>query len=616
MKIQHNLSAINSQRIIQSTNWSMSKNLEKLSSGYQINRAGDDSAGLAISEGMRAQITALNQGKRNTQDGISLVQTVEGALTEVHSMLNRMKGMAVQAANGTYSDVQRAMMNLEMDNLKEEIGRIGTSTNFSGVPLFTNGGTKRDVTISASTFYHCTLDLTNKSVSVNYAESKGRSSGISSGGYDFLAERLVNNYIPLAVDEILKKFTPLQNAMGTDQVAMELRIEYIDGSYGTMAYAKASFQANGKPFNMQIVVDAADFSDDSVKVVGSAEEGMLVSTIAHEMMHSVMQYTLTDGMFGRNGKEKFPEWFIEGTAQLTGGGFTSGWNAKLQQIAGGLTDQNDKSKDTEIENYLKSYNVKDRPYGHGYLATAYIGYLASGSTSPTVDANMIADGMNEIFADLLNGDPLSTVLSRHTGGKITDSASLERLFDQPDSSLTEFVRKLSVASQGGAGSVIGMGGLHTGGSFIDGGNTANRAFYINKWSIGAAGKLTLSVGGHDQLLEVDLFRLDSTGLRLGDTNIETLEDANEAVEQIDAAIEKVSEMRSHYGAIQNRLEHTLANLSNTIENITAAESRIRDTDMAFALTEHVRNQILMQSGQSMLAQANRIPENILSLLSV
>ena len=130
LKIQHNLSAINSQRIIQSTNWSMSKNLEKLSSGYQINRAGDDSAGLAISEGMRAQITALNQGKRNTQDGISLVQTVEGALTEVHSMLNRMKGMAVQAANGTYSDVQRAMMNLEMDNLKEEIGRIGTSTNF------------------------------------------------------------------------------------------------------------------------------------------------------------------------------------------------------------------------------------------------------------------------------------------------------------------------------------------------------------------------------------------------------------------------------------------------------------------------------------------------------
>ena len=143
MKIQHNISAINSQRNISTTSGTMSKNLEKLSSGYKINRAGDNAAGLAISEGMRAQITSLNQAKRNTLDGISLVQTVEGALTEVHSMLNRMKGMAVQAANGTYEDSQRAMMNSEMEALKEEMGRIGTSTTFSGVPLFTNGGTKR-----------------------------------------------------------------------------------------------------------------------------------------------------------------------------------------------------------------------------------------------------------------------------------------------------------------------------------------------------------------------------------------------------------------------------------------------------------------------------------------
>lgn len=614
MKIQHNLSAINSQRIIQSTNWSMSKNLEKLSSGYQINRAGDDSAGLAISEGMRAQITALNQGKRNTQDGISLVQTVEGALTEVHSMLNRMKGMAVQAANGTYSDVQRAMMNLEMDNLKEEIGRIGTSTNFSGVPLFTNGGTKRDVTISASTFYHCTLDLTNKSVSVNYAGSAGKASGSSSGGYDLLAEKVATEYIPNAVTQIFDTFGSLKNAMGSDKVDMELRIEYIDGSYGTMAYAKASFRGSGKPFNMQIVVDAADFSDESIKP-GSAGEGELKSTIAHELMHSVMQYTLTDGMFGRNGTEKFPEWFVEGTAQLTGGGFPSGWNRKLEQIANGLSDGNDISGDAAITNYLKSFDVKDRPYGHGYLAAAYIGWLADGGTGP-VDSASIARGMDNIFSDLLNGSSLNAALTNRTGGKITDSASLERLFDNPDPSLVQFVRQLSVASKGGAGSVI-AGGLDKGaGSVLGNSTNLNPAFSVSKWSIGAAGKLTLSVGGHDQLLEVDLFRLDSTGLRLGDTNIETLEDANEAVEQIDAAIEKVSEMRSHYGAIQNRLEHTLANLSNTIENITAAESRIRDTDMAFALTEHVRNQILMQSGQSMLAQANRIPENILSLLSV
>ena len=106
---------------------------------------------------------------------------------------------------------------------------------------------------------------------------------------------------------------------------MELCIEYVDGPYGMMAYAKASFRSNGRPFNMQITVDAADFSDESIKD-GHPDQAALQSTIAHELMHSVMQYTLTDGMFGRNGFEKYPEWFVEGTAQLAGGGFPTGWN--------------------------------------------------------------------------------------------------------------------------------------------------------------------------------------------------------------------------------------------------------------------------------------------------
>ena len=116
------------------------------------------------------------------------------------------------------------------------------------------------------------------------------------------------------------------------------------------------------------------------------------------------------------------------------------------------------------------------------------------------------------------------------------------------------------------------------------------------------------------MIEVNLFRLDAMGLGLSDTDILTLEDANNGVGDIDSAIDLVSEMRSHYGAIQNRLEHTIANLSNTVENLTASESRIRDVDMAFAITEHVRNQILLQSGQSMLAQANQVPNTVLSLL--
>ena len=322
MRIQHNLSAINSQRIISSTQGTMSKNLEKLSSGYRINRAGDDAAGLAVSEKMRAQITNLNQAKRNTQDGVSLVQTVEGALTEVHSMLNRMKGMAVQASNSTYTDEQRAMMNEEIDALKEEIGRIGTSTNFSGVPLFTNGETKRGVTLTS--VYGYTLDLNNKTIKTNYQGRIGQAA--QSSGYDALADKIATEYIPNAVTQILDAFPALKDNIGTDKIDMELRIEYIDGGYGTLAYAQASFGPTGRPFNMKITVDTADFSDESLKDGSPAQEA-LKSTIAHELMHSVMQYTLPDGMFGRGGTDKFPEWFVEGTAQLAGGGFPTGWNS-------------------------------------------------------------------------------------------------------------------------------------------------------------------------------------------------------------------------------------------------------------------------------------------------
>ncbi len=612
MKIQHNISAINSQRNISTTSGTMSKNLEKLSSGYKINRAGDNAAGLAISEGMRAQITSLNQAKRNTLDGISLVQTVEGALTEVHSMLNRMKGMAVQAANGTYEDSQRAMMNSEMEALKEEMGRIGTSTTFSGVPLFTNGGTKRDVTVTA--FYGCTLDLNNQTVSVNYMGNTGRAAtAASSGGYDILAETIATELIPNAASQILDAFPSLKADIGSDKIDLELRVEYVDGSSGMLAYASASFWANGRPFNMKITVDTGDFSDESLQS-GSSMEAELKSTIAHELMHSVMQYTLTDGMFGRNGQSKYPEWFVEGTAQLAGGGFPTGWNNSLQSIAGQLADGNDSSKDGAIANYLKSYNVKDRPYGHGYLACAYIGWLANGKGA--VDANSISGGMDGIFSELLQGKSLYSVLSAKTGGLVKDQASLESLFDNPSSDMVSFIRQLSFASKGGAGSVVATGGLSTGGSSMIGNSVGpdGAAFQVDKWSVGPTGKISLLVGGYDNFVDVNLFRLDSTGLRLTDTNIATLDDANKAIANIDSAIDRVSEMRSHYGAIQNRLEHTLANIDNTTENLTAAESQIRDTDMAAAITEHVRNQIILQSGQSMLAQANQIPQNILSLL--
>lgn len=237
--------------------------------------------------------------------------------------------------------------------------------------------------------------------------------------------------------------------------------------------------------------------------------------------------------------------------------------------------------------------------------------MANGSSGAVTGAD-IASGMNNIFADLLTGKSLNEVLNIHTGGKIKDSSSLEALFDNPDAHLVGFVRELSIASKGGAGSII-TSSLSTGGAGLIG-NAASGDLEVKSWRVGAAGKLFLYTGDGNQSVEVELYRLDDMGLRLSGANLSTQDDANSSVDMIDTAIDKVSKMRSHYGAIQNRLEHTYANLSNTVENLTAAESRIRDVDMAFAITEHVRNQILFQSGQAMLAQANHVPENVLSLI--
>jgi flagellin len=140
MRIQHNIAALNAHRNLGNNNSAVNKNLEKLSSGYRINRAGDDAAGLALSEKMRAQITGLTMAKKNAQDGISLIQTAEGALTEVHSMLNRMVELATQSANGIYQDdVDRKAMQDEVDALNSEISRISSATTFNGTSLFTGG---------------------------------------------------------------------------------------------------------------------------------------------------------------------------------------------------------------------------------------------------------------------------------------------------------------------------------------------------------------------------------------------------------------------------------------------------------------------------------------------
>ena len=399
MRIQHNIAALNSYRNLTGNNNAVSKNLEKLSSGYRINRAGDDAAGLAISEKMRAQITGLNTAQKNAQDGVSLVQTAEGALTEVHSMLNRMVELADQSANGTYDNaVDRANLQKEIASLKDEIDRIADSTNFNGINLLDGSlSTKTTTTLS-------------------------------------------------------------KNATATD-AGVDLKFTF-----------------------------ANQFKDKDI-------------------------------------------------------------NVKLTHATG------DEIKAT----------VDDK-----------------GTITLTMDA-----------------------AKNHSASEIKDAlakADIKALTEKED--ITKMTSLLASATVTGAGTTGLKGG--TGFAVAEGTTTP------------AKGKsLTLQIGDTSKdfnQMAVSVGDMHGEALGIADIDISTQVGAQTAVDKIKSAINSVSSTRGDLGAIQNRLEHTINNLSVTAENMTAAESRIRDVDMANEMMAYTKNNILVQSSQAMLAQANQLPQGVLQLL--
>ncbi len=250
MRIQHNIAALNSYRNLTTNNNAVSKNLEKLSSGYKINRAGDDAAGLAISEKMRAQITGLETAQKNANDGISLVQTAEGALTEVHSMLNRMVELATQSANGTYdNDVDRANLQAEMDSLLDEIDRIAESTNFNGINLLDGSSLGAGLSLQIGPTASETLTVTVESMAT--ADLNGldalRTTGITSQTAANAAIETIRGAINI-VSSTRGTLGALQNrlehtinnlSVTTENLtAAESRIRDVDIAEEMMAYTK------------------------------------------------------------------------------------------------------------------------------------------------------------------------------------------------------------------------------------------------------------------------------------------------------------------------------------------------------------------------------------------
>ena len=465
MVVQHNMQAMNANRMLNITTGAQSKSTEKLSSGYRINRAADDAAGLTISEKMRKQIRGLDQASTNAQDGVSSVQTAEGALTEVHSMLQRMNELAVQAANGTNSkESDRQAIQDEIDQLTTEIDRVAETTKFNEIYL-----------------------LKGDNASTKNVYMKGHDAGLKG-----------------ALTDSAKSATFVMDTLKAGDKYKIAGKEYTIGSSKT---------------EITTAINA-------------------FATAGNEITIDGISYTYKDA----------------------NGGKAAGWYKDGDQTNGTAIDV----ADTVKGGSKASVNGKDY--------TAMTDQDANDIDDDDSSVITAAEAKKKIKAELLAANSIGTV-----NGDATVS---------------------------------------------DGADAAGKTTYtITKGYATVADTLSfnLHVGADADMtnkITVDIDVMNSANLGVKGLNVTdaTGTAATYAVDAISDAIAKVSSQRSALGAVQNRLEHTIDNLDNIVENTTTAESRIRDTDMAEEMVEYSKNNILAQAGQSMLAQANQSTQGVLSLL--
>ena len=482
MVVQHNMQAANANRMLNITTGAQSKSTEKLSSGYRINRAADDAAGLSISEKMRKQIKGLDKASSNAEDGVSSVQTAEGALTEVHSMLQRMNELAVQASNGTNSDTDRGAIQDEISQLTTEIDRVAETTKFNETYLLKGGDGTKDVYMNG---HDAGLKgtLTDGATTATFKVAAGAldsGKSVTIGGKDY--------------------------SIATDKAAV------------------------------QTAVDALAAEGDQVTVNGKT-----------------YTYTLKGGA-GKN-----EEVWVEGTTAAEGSTLAYGkkGEANALKIADG-----------------------DKVSTKAAAAT---------KTTDYVSADFDNNGVSKSNSSIISAEQAVKLMT------------------------SELTAANNIGTTKDAATVTAAAAGYTSADGI--------TFAINKGTAEVADKLSFSlhVGSDADMtnkITVGIETMNSSYLGIKGLNVN--DDSGiagtYAIDAISDALQKVSEQRSSLGAVQNRLEHTIDNLDNVVENTTSAESRIRDTDMAEEMVNYSKNNILAQAGQSMLAQANQSNQGVLSLL--
>ena len=556
MRIQHNIMAMNAYRNYTNNANALSGNLEKLSSGYKINRAGDDAAGLAISEKMRAQITGLEAAQKNVKDGISLVKTGEGAMQEIQDMLNRMSYLATQSANGTYdNDVDRANLQKEVDSLKSEINRIADSANFNGIKLLDGSlAAKGSASVKVKGVDYTVVDAAAGKVQTKEAFASNVAAAVKTEGNTFEYSVGLSDGTSVTV----KLTTQL------DPNDKEGKKGQIVGEDGTVYASVSSLKGTG--------FTKADIQEAMLKALKATDK-------------LVDQFKITDP--AGDGKFQFEN--IEsgktGVTQIT----SLGWQVHDENgtlVAGGNSTGETITAATDKGFGIDGADIKL------YDGTNYDDAVFTINGKKFVVLTGVNDYTSAEFMNVTNGlAPDVNILISDGTNKGIDSADANQA--QNIAKIKE-VTGLDVRADtafGGDGIVVSASGAK-GGLTLQIGDTAD-SFNQMKVAIGDM---------HTKAMGID-------GISIADQD-----SAAAAIDKIKSAINYVSGVRGDLGAVQNRLEHTQNNLSVMAENIQDAESTIRDTDVAEEMMSYVKNNILVQSAQAMLAQANQVPQGVLQLL--
>lgn len=671
MKINHNIQALNAYRNLYQNQFNTSKNLERLSSGLRINRAADDAAGLAISEKMRSQIKGLSMAERNSLDGVSLMQVAEGAMNEVHSMLQRMRELSVQAANDTNTDSDRESIKLEIDQLLKEIDSVAAKTEFNTRKLLDGSSavdTQYIIGESAKTNIKEVPTVVDPTIATGRYEVGVEAqpqltyklnqpgAGISSSSVleignigSFKAGESANTNIttpPVITDPTLK------NEQGSYQVTVsnkKINTTVIATSNG-INNGDISVSSSSNSQSGQYRVEVENFLPGTPEDTGTGTPAIpasasirvydadnnLVANLDNQdldqdiTLGSELQFTISANSITGNGQSSIN---LDPTADIqvnkVNGDGTIGTVVSTQNdVAIKDGKISDGSFDWEfnpvtLKNGTSKFDVisSDLPLGEYTLVASDIQQDSNGVSSATIEI-FGPDGFSigKLASEIGTNGTLKSI-GTEDGKQITVNTqlitqagtakvqienqmkvSISKVNEDGSKTPITFSKELTtrngVITHGGLEMVFGANARQGESEF----DLTNKA-------------LTFQIGANtNQNVQIDVPQLSTVKLGIDGIDVLSNESASKAIFNIDKAINQISATRAKLGATQNRLEHTISNLQVTNENLTSAESRIRDTDMAQEMTEFTKNNILNQSAQAMLAQANQLPNGVLQLL--